>query len=148
MWALVRLLTKNEWEQVTCSPNMSKLGNRLFFWANCSFALFLAKNESSLKKTQSEFPTLRTTIYTSFLKPKINPPYCTKVYATVLILCTTNLHVLEVPTSRAGRVPAGPSRYACPRSFISSSRSAFPRAFQSFFFAYQDWRSPVSVSRA
>ena len=31
------------------------------------------------------------------LKPKIDPPYCTKVYATVLILCTINPRVLEVP---------------------------------------------------
>ena len=30
------------------------------------------------------------------LKPKIDPPYCTKVYATVLILCTINPRVLEV----------------------------------------------------
>ena len=39
------------------------------------------------------------------------------------------------------RVPAGPSRDACPRSFISSSRSRV--LFQSFFFAYQDSRSRV-----
>ena len=32
------------------------------------------------------------------------------------------------------RVPAGPSRDACPRSCISSARSALPRAFSKLFF--------------
>ena len=41
------------------------------------------------------------------------------------------------------RVPAGPSPDACPRSFISSSRSVFPSAFSKFFFVYQDSRSSV-----
>ena len=46
-------------------------------------------------------------------------------------------------TTRAGCVPAGPLREACPHSFISSSRSAFLRAFSKLFFAYQDSRSRV-----
>ena len=96
-WATVsESLTKNERECVNCSPNMSKLGNRSLL----SKSLFLLQKISGwLKKTLSEFPTLRTTIYMSFLKTQNQPTIRTKVYATVLILCTTNLHVLEVPTS-------------------------------------------------
>ena len=42
------------------------------------------------------------------------------------------------------RVPAGPLRDACPRSFISSSRSAFPRAFSKLFFRVLRFAFPRS----
>ena len=43
---LLRLLTKNEWPWANRSgrsPKISEWVNRLFFWANCSFAHFFAK---------------------------------------------------------------------------------------------------------
>ena len=40
------------------------------------------------------------------------------------------------------RIPAGPSHDACPRSFISSSRSAFSRAFSKLFFLRTKIRVP------
>ena len=83
-WATVsESLTKNERECVNCSPNMSKLGNRSLL----SKSLFLLQKISGwLKKTLSEFPTLRTTIYMSFLKTQNQPTllykgvrYCTNL---------------------------------------------------------------------
>ena len=45
-----------------------------------------------------------------------------------------NLRVILSFYQSWARIPAGPSRDACPRSFISSSSSAFPRAFSKLFF--------------
>ena len=42
------------------------------------------------------------------------------------------------------RIPAGPSRDARPRSFISYSRSAFPRAFSELFFRIPKFAFPRS----
>ena len=44
----LRSLTKNErpWPiHSGCSPKMSEWANHLFFWVNCSFTLFFAKNK-------------------------------------------------------------------------------------------------------
>ena len=48
---LLRLLRGNERLWAYCSPKMSEWANRSFFWANCYFAHFWAKNEQFARKT-------------------------------------------------------------------------------------------------
>ena len=57
---LLRSLTKNEqtWAiRSDRSPKMSEWVNRLFFWANHSFAHFFAKNERIAQKTNERIPS-------------------------------------------------------------------------------------------
>ena len=57
---LLMSLTKNDrpWANRSgCSPKMSKWANRSFFWANCSFAHFFAKNEWFAQKTDEGIPS-------------------------------------------------------------------------------------------
>ena len=70
---LLRLLTKNRqpwairsgrsegneqlWENRSGrSPKLSELVNQSFFWANCSFAHFWAKNQRFARKTDEQIP--------------------------------------------------------------------------------------------
>ena len=68
-------------DSLTKNVRMSEL---LFFWANRSFALFLTKNEQFGKITDEVIPIPRNHNNILSLKPKIDPPYCTKVYATTV----------------------------------------------------------------
>ena len=83
------------------SPKINKLANN-FFLANCSFAIFLAKNEQFAEKTMTKFPSLGTTNNISFLKTQNQPTllykgvcYCTNL-AYIKSACTTVLCILEV----------------------------------------------------
>ena len=63
------LILKNEWFTHSLffnelckwiaqgSPKMSQWANCLFFWANCSFAHFFAKNEQFAQKTDNHIPS-------------------------------------------------------------------------------------------
>ena len=97
-WVTVsKSVTKNEQLWANRSPKMSKLANRSFFEWFAHSLFFSQETSDSLKKPWANSQPWEPQITCISLKPKIDPPYFTKVYASVLILCTTNPHVLEVP---------------------------------------------------
>ena len=90
-------LTKNEQLWANHSPKMSKLANHSFL-ERIAHSLFFSQKKLVIhwKNPWANSQPWEPQITCISLKPKIDPPYCTKVYASVLILCTTNPHVLEV----------------------------------------------------
>ena len=79
-----KFLTKNEQLWAIRSPKMCE-------WVNCSFferiahsLFFSQKNEQFGKITDEVIPIPRNHNNILSLKPKIDPPYCTKVYATTV----------------------------------------------------------------
>ena len=76
------------------SQNMSELGNHSFVLSELLFYSFSCKKKWFAEKNDKRNPNPGNHKKTCLsLKPKMDPPYCTKLYATVLIFCTTNPHV-------------------------------------------------------
>ena len=94
--------------------------------------------EPNNKSALSHLPQLRKTVSEwetgGFIERLQSPAFCCNPM-TVAVQHNLVTDVIKYrPCQSWARVPAGPSRDACPSSFISSSRSAFARAFSKFFF--------------